>query len=159
MNPGQAIQTAVASYDSAIRLNRTLQSTIGESQAPPTAEVLKKRALLQVVVIMASFAIEMGLKAILSQEKVSFRKIHDLLSLYHRIPFRVRAQIDEIARREDVSMNGVCDAHRNSFTDWRYAAEERPGRTEFVPCGSLCTADRGVCHNTCLRVPVWGAAP
>ena len=125
MNPWQAIQTAVASYESAAKLNRTLQSTVGDGQTPPTAQTLKTRALIQVVVVMAAFAIEIGLKAIISKERVSFRKTHDLGALYALVPSRIRAQIDDIARREDVSMRGVCEAHRNSFTDWRYAADER----------------------------------
>ena len=125
MNAGQAIQTAIASYESAISLNNTIQSTVGDSQAPPPAQLLRRRALVQVVVIMTSFAIEMGLKAIMSKERVSFRKIHDLRALYDRVPDRIRLHIDDVARREGVSMNGVCEAHSNSFTDWRYAADER----------------------------------
>lgn len=105
--------------------------------------------------IVMSFAVECALKAMLENNKIQPKKIHNLYSLFNELPQDIQVMLAGVygqllAGEKDNrvhtppinSLGGCLKHHDNAFKEWRY---EVKGNSKFYPvlmtyvCASLLT--------------------
>ena len=97
-----------------------VSSRVPATHRKPTGRTLLARMRTTLVAGMtASFACEVGMKAILLTRRDEAEMTHDLLDLYRALPADSR-------ERMEADFSGICDVferYRQSFGKWRYFEE------------------------------------
>ena len=113
-------------------------SVIGEApvtrRKPPDSVVFARMGTALMAGMTASFACEVGLKAILVTRLDEAERTHDLLDLYEALPPDSRARLEA----DYPHIAGVLERYRHSFGKWRYF-EENVGADAML---SLVNTDR-----------------
>lgn len=93
---------------------------------PSVPELRARMGTCMVAGMVASFACELGMKAILMTRLDKAKKIHDLLKLYNALPEDSRKRL----KSDFPGIAGVLEDHRHAFDKWRYF--EKQGSEEAI---------------------------
>lgn len=83
-----------------------------------------------------AFALELGLKALLTQRTGAHLRTHDLLKLFKRLPEDVQGEagrafektLRRCGEKNSVDLLGLLQQHRDDFEGWRYFEKTTPAR-------------------------------